>query len=417
MHHRKPVESFAPYFTNAVSKEAQHDLHFTQDELYRSGLTIRTTLDPSLQKAMDHAIARYIAPHLGLQAAAVVLDTKTGGILAYSGGRNYRTSPYDRVNAMRQPGSTFKPFVYATVLDKGWTAATHMKSEPRTFIYGTHSIYRVHNFADEYSYGQIDMKQAIARSDNVFAVTANMAAGPATVEETARRFGLPNDMHPYPSLALGVFPVSPLQMARAYAAFGNGGYLTQPHAIAKVTDEQGRVLYEAKPQRLLVENPATAYVLTDMMESVMKSGGTGYRVASAIPGVVAAKTGTTDTDAWMVGYTPNVVCAVWVGYDQMKPLNSIQAHLAAPVFASIMKEAVLEHKNASFNQPPTITKVWIDPETGQKATTACPSHELDAFAVGTEPTAICLTHPEPNASFTERALNTIRSLFSWMHNH
>lgn len=415
--HRKPVEFFAPYFTDAVSYEAQHELHFTQDALYRGGYTIKTTLNPALQKAMDKAIATYIMPHLGLQVAAVALDTRTGSVLAYSGGRNYRTSPYDRVNAMRQPGSTFKPFVYATALDKGWTASMHMISEPRTIVYGTHSVYHVHNFADEYSYGPIDMKQAIARSDNVFAVTANMAAGPALVEETARRFGLPDDMHPYPALALGVFPVSPLQMARAYAALDNGGYLVNPHTIAAVTDEQGHVLYEAQTKHLLVENPSTSFILTDMMQSVMKPGGTGYRVAKSLPGDIAAKTGTTDTDAWMVGYTPDVVCAVWVGYDQMRPINSVQAHLAAPIFAGVMQEAIKEHPQATFTAPKTVTKVWIDPETGQKATSACPIRELDAFAVGTDPAATCMAHPEPTASLTERALNTIRSLFSWMHSH
>ncbi len=415
--HRKPVESFAPYFTDAVSHEAQHEFHFTQDALYRGGYTIKTTLDPALQKAMDKAIAKYITPHLGLQVAAVALDTHTGGVLAYSGGRNYRTSPYDRVNAMRQPGSTFKPFVYATALDQGYSASMHMVSEPRTFIYGTHSVYRVHNFADEYSYGPIDMKQAIARSDNVFAVSANMKAGPLLVEETARRFGLPDDMHPYPALALGVFPVSPLQMARAYAALDNGGYLIHPHTIASVTDEQGHVLYETQTKRLLVENPSTSYILTDMLQSVMKPGGTGYRVATSLHGDLAAKTGTTDTDAWMVGYTPDVVCAVWVGYDQMHPLNSVQSHLAAPVFASVMHEAMKEHPQATFVMPKTVTKVWIDPETGQKATTACPIRELDAFAVGTEPAVTCVTHPEPTSSLTERAINTIRSLFSWMHGH
>lgn len=412
--HRRASESPAPYFTDAVAKEAIRDYHLTRDDLYRGGLLLRTTMNPELQRALSAAVSGLIRPHPGLQAAAVVMDPATGDVLAYTGGADYRTGPFDRAQAMRQPGSTFKPFVYAAALDNGYTATLSMKSAPQTFSFDGGRPYRVHNFGDIYTYGLIDMKQAIARSDNVFAVGANLKVGPARVVETAERFGLPTDMKPYPSLALGVFPVSVLQLARAYAVFANGGYLVKPRMIENIAAPGGRILYEGRPQRLMVESPATCYILTDMMESVMKRGGTGYRIAKDVPGLLAAKTGTTDTDAWMVGYTPRTVCAVWVGYDRMRPLNAIESHLPAQVFARAMSAANRERGEGTFTQPAAIKTLWIDPETGQLATSACPLREQDVFASGTEPTIPCAAHPAPDRSAPEKLGGALRSLWHWL---
>ncbi len=413
-HHAAP-DSIAPYFMDALTRVAQKQFHLSKDDLYRGGLNIHSTLDINLQRALDRAISKYIPKGSGLQIAAIAMNPQTGDVLAYSGGTNYRTSPFDRVNAMRQPGSTFKPFVYAAALDKGWTASTHFKSQPTIFTYGSNGVYAVHNFADDYSYGPIDMKQAIERSDNVFAVKANMSIGPEQVIQTAERFGLSSDMSPYPSLALGVFPVSALQLARAYSVFANGGYLVKPQFVTDVQDSVGHVLYRSNPSKLLVETPATCYILTDMMKSVMQPGGTGYRVAHLIPGTIAAKTGTTDTDAWMVGYTPETVCAVWVGFDKMRPIDSVDSHLAAPILASVMREAFMEKPQGEFKKPSTVVSAMIDPETGELATSICPQRQLNYFVVGTEPKRGCYEHPEKNLSLGDRALNVLRSVWSWIH--
>jgi len=412
-HHASP-ETLAPYFTEAVATSAQRQFHLTQDDLFRGGLSIHSTLDPVLQKALDQAIARYIPSYSKLQAAAVVMDPRTGDILAYSGGVNFKKSPYDRTNAMRQPGSAFKPLVYATALDHGWTAAHIQKSEPRTFAYDRNRTYSVHNYADEYTQGPMDMRQAIARSDNVYAVSTSMAIGPARVIDTALHYGLPDNMAPYPSLALGVFPVSPLELARAYSVLANGGYLVRPRMITKVLDAEGHTLYQTDTNRILVESPATAYILTNLMESVMKPGGTAYRVAHRIPGIVAAKTGTTDTDAWIAGYTPETVCVVWVGYDPMKPLDPVESHLAAPIFASVMRAAFGEHAQGNFSRPPDVVNATIDPTTGLLATSSCPQSEDDPFVVGSAPTVTCLTHPAPQETLSAKAANALRALWSWL---
>ena len=412
--HRRAPDTIAPYFMNAVSQEAQARFDMSQTNLYRSGMLLHTTLDPRLQQALNQSIAHAVADHPGLQAAGVAMDVHTGDILAYSGGRDYRTSPFDRVRGRRQPGSTFKPFVYAAALDRGATAAMHMRSEPRLFVYDRTHLYRVHNFADDYAYADIDMKQALARSDNVFAVATNLRVHPWRVMQEAKMFGLPDNMKPYPSLALGVFPVSPLELARAYAVFANGGYLVTPRFIADIRNAAGQVVKQSAPLVLRVAQANTCYILTDMMQSVMKAGGTGYRVAHLIPGPVAAKTGTTDSDAWMAGYTPDTVCAVWVGYDDMRPLSSVEAHLAAPIFASVMRAAWLAHPQGAFTRPGDITELSIDPETGQCATSACPAREMNAFVNGTEPTVACLAHPAPDTSLAARASGVLRAFFSWI---
>ncbi len=412
--HRRAAEAFAPYFADAVTRAARQQLHLSRDELYRGGLQIRTTLNMTLQKALDQAVARYIPRSSALQAAAVVMDPRTGDIEAYTGGVNYRFSPYDRATAMRQPGSAFKPFVYAAALDRGYTAALHMKSQPTTFIYDHYHRYTVHNFGDDYAYAPIDMKQAIAHSDNVFAVSANLTVGPKNVLREAERFGLPTNMKPYPSLALGVFPVSALQLARAYSVFASGGYLSTPHLIESVQDASGHSLYREQPNSLLVESPATCYILTDMLQSVMRPGGTGYRVAGSIPGPVAAKTGTTDTDAWIVGYTPRTVCAVWVGYDRMKPINGVESHMAAPIFAAVMKAAYQDQPQGAWQRPDNVVTVAIDPESGEGATTSCPLQEQDAFVAGTAPVAPCHLHPAPETGLAQRVGGALQSIWGWL---
>ncbi|MCY0903200.1 MAG: transglycosylase domain-containing protein, partial [Firmicutes bacterium] len=213
--HASP-ESLAPYFTQAVARAAQRQFHLSQEDLYRGGLAISTTLDPTLQRALDQAVARYIPAGTGLEAAAVVMNPTNGDILAYTGGTHFRQSPFDRAQAMRQPGSAFKPFVYATALNDGLTAAHLIDSKPQTFRYDRDRYYAVHNFADLYTGRAMDMRQAIARSDNIYAVTTAMEVGPQRVVDTALQYGLPDDMRPYPSLALGAFPVSALELARAY---------------------------------------------------------------------------------------------------------------------------------------------------------------------------------------------------------
>lgn len=386
-------DTAAPYFTSTSIHEATGQFHVSTEDLYRGGIRLTTTLDPVLQKAAERAIATSLPKNSSIQAALVAIDPDTGAIKAMVGGRNFTTSPYNRVFAERQPGSTFKAILYTSALEHGWAPNTQVASELTTFIYDKSKLYTVHDYGDVYAHRPLTMRDAIARSDNVYAVTTNMDIGPETVIQQARTMGITTPLKPYPALALGVFPTSPLELATAYASLANGGLLVHPHTLDQVRSAvTGTTLQQPiNSQRVL--DPATAFQMTDLMSSVVRPGGTAYRVHVYLHGPVAAKTGTTDTDAWMAGYTPRLVCAVWVGYDNNKPLNAEESHLAAPIWAKFMGTAQQRLPAAWYAAPAGLLPRVVDGVTGQLATDTCRNTETDYFRPGTEPTNFCTLHP------------------------
>lgn len=300
--------SEAPYFQDYVRQVAIERIGIDERLFDEGGVRVYTTLDLRAQKIAEETVEKYIHDE-GLQAALISIDPRNGHIKAMVGGTDYNTNQYNRVFATtRQPGSSFKAFVYLTALQQeGFSAVTTFESKPTGFIYDEgREVYRPSNFGNHY-YGTIDMRQAISKSDNIFAVSTIMEVGPEKVVETARKLGITSDLNPVPSLALGTSPVSPFEMAAAYGVLANQGVRVEPIAILRIEDSKGRVLYEAEPQKEQVVAPEEAYVLTKLLESVFDPGGTGYRVADILKRPTAAKTGTTNWDAWMVGYTPRAV--------------------------------------------------------------------------------------------------------------
>ncbi|MDB5084007.1 MAG: hypothetical protein JWN30_893 [Bacilli bacterium] len=379
----------APYFSSYVKSSATTQFGFSEDELARGGLTVQTTISPVMQKAAESAVQHYMPKNSDLQVALVAMDPQTGDIKAMVGGKNWAESSYNRVLAARQPGSSFKPFVYLTALENGFTPSVLIKSEPVTVQYGAdHSkTYDVHNYNDDYTHTFIDMRTAISRSDNVYAVATNMQVGPGNVVETAKRMGITSDMQPYPSLALGTFPTTPLEMANAFCVLASGGYRVTPRAIISIQNIYGQSVLDNPVQKVQVEPAAPVFILDDLMRGVFEPGGTAARVTSIFNGPASGKTGTTDTDAWMIGFTSNLVCAVWVGYDKDRLVNVDESHAAAPIWAQFMKDAL-----AGTNQTPTlasqpdgVVKAAIDPQTGLLATshTAAPHDEY--YLTGTQP--------------------------------
>lgn len=385
----------APYFRDYVRQEL-NSLGIPVHVVEAGGLRIYTTVDKQAQGAAEKAIAKYIPSEGDLQAALISIDPRNGHMKAMVGGKNYRINQYNRVFAKtRQPGSSFKPIVYLAALEKrAISAITHFISQPTSFTYDSgRQQYKPSNYGGKY-YGDIDLRHAIATSDNIFAVSTIMQIGPDQVISLARRLGIGSNMRPLPSLALGTFPVSPLEMASAYGVFSNEGKRTIPRAVLKVVDSSDNILYETPPvQEEQVVNPADAYVLTGLMESVFESGGTGSRVAANMKRPVAGKTGTTDTDAWIVGYTPELSTAVWVGYDKGRMISVTESHKAAPIFAQYTEQALTNVLPKIFTVPDHVVSIYIDPDTGMLAGDNCPNKRLETFVSGTEPTAWCNLHP------------------------
>ena len=399
----------APYFSSTVIQEVERRFHLTADDLYRGDISITSTLDPLLQQAAEHALASTLPKDSNLQAALVAIDPQTGAIKAMVGGRNFTTSPYNRVYAERQPGSSFKAILYATALNNGWTPAEQVMSEETTFVYDQLKQYTVHDYADFYAHRPLTMREALARSDNVYAVTANLKVGPDKVVEMAHRLGISGDLKPYPPLALGVFPVSPLEMATAYAALANGGYRVSPYSVQEVRDARLGHVMQSKPQHESVLSPQLTFQITDLLTSVLQPHGTAYGVRPYLHGPAAAKTGTTDTDVWMVGYTPSLVCAVWVGYDDNKTLSPAESHLAAPIWAKFMGTGQQRLPADWYKPPAGLVKRTIDPVTAKLATDTCSTTENDYFVSGTEPTGNCPLHP---ASTPPQRLK--KGLLNWL---
>jgi len=300
------------------------------------------------------------------------------------GGRDYAVSQLNRAtDARRQPGSVFKPFVYAAALESGMSPLATFKDTPREFIYDRKVKYRPANYGGGFSMRDVTMRTGLIKSLNVVTVDVAMQTGLVRVANTANDFGLPRPT-PYPALALGTTEVTPLQIAAAYAAFANGGKRVEPSVIAPTTPAESDQIVQ----------PQTAFVVTDMLEGVIDHG-----TAHAARGLIqttalAGKTGTS-RDGWFVGYTPNLVCAVWVGFDDNKQLGLTGAEAALPIWIEFMKAAVdlrPELGGQSFDRPEGVTIVEIDPETDQLATGKCPQHELVALLTSQAPTSECYRH-------------------------
>ncbi|MGI9066951.1 MAG: penicillin-binding protein 1A, partial [Pyrinomonadaceae bacterium] len=400
----------APYYVDAVNRamDAQRD---SQPEAEQS-IRVQTTIDPDLQTAAENALRHQlelIGKSSGAKAlpqgALVALDVHTGQVLAMVGGRSYEESQLNRAtDAKRQPGSVFKPFVYATALEAGISPLSTSHDAPQTFEYGA-ATYSPANYNKAYSMHDVLLREGLIRSLNVVTVDLAMRSGLANIAATAARFGLPRPQA-YPSMALGTSEATPLQMAAAYAAFANGGTMIEPILIAgsvgtAFDTNAGQMLNAISAKRQIIK-PTTAYMITDMLAAVTKRG-TARRAQTSFTNVaIAGKTGTS-RDGWFVGYTPNLVCAVWVGFDDNKQLGLTGAEAALPAWIDFMKEAIAIRPSLggrSFPKPAGIVTAKIDPETGQLAGPNCPTAQTVSVASQFAPALECLKH-QPEIAFED----------------
>ena len=367
-------------------------------------LRIHTTIDLDLQQLAETAIKRqlerldnvYKKRAVKPQAALDAIDPKTGDVLAMVGGRNYAESQLNRAtDAQRQPGSVFKPIVYSAALDRGFSPIEMYKDAPQQFVYAGNAKYRPTNYGGGFSMRDVMMRTGLVRSLNVVTVDVAMRTGLSRVARTAEDFGLPK-AEPYPALALGTTEATPLAVASAYTAFANHGVRVEPNVIARVTNSSGVELINELPRTRPVITPTTAYMITDMLSDVVDHG-TARAARGAVKNTaIAGKTGTS-RDGWFVGYTPNMVVAVWIGFDDNQQLGLTGAEAALPAWTEFVKGAVELRPDLggrAFAQPAGMTFVEVDPETGLLATPSCPSHEQVAIPIAFAPNLECTTHGE-----------------------
>ena len=382
------------------------------DALKEGDVVVHTTLDLTAQRAADRAVLRQAAvvsretQYAGgrvtepAQGALVAMDPRTGDIRALVGGRRSKRGFNRAFNARRQPGSAFKPFVYAAALKSGMTPETLVDDEPVEVTQGR-SVWRPANYEGSYI-GTITLSKALAVSSNAAAVRVSQTVGIPNVILTARRNGIASPLPNYPAIALGAVDVTPLELVSAYAPFANGGLRVHPRLVRRIEAADGTVLWSADiapPDTVM--DPRDAYQLTSMLRGVVDNG-TGRTVRDAgVKGPVAGKTGTTNNadDVWFVGYTPTLVAGVWFGYDTPRPIapHASGGHLAAPAWADFYLNGWREPASSAngWTPPPGMTMRLVDPETGMLANEWCPIKKREYFKPGTEPTEVCNVHNEP----------------------
>ena len=401
--------SDAPYFADYVQNQLG-------DMIGGSGtadhLRIYTTVDMDLQRAaysaltkqlaeLDKIEARRFEPGT-LQAALVAMNAKTGEIVAMVGGRDYSKSQLNRAaDAFRQPGSVFKPFVYATALNTAYdpvpraiTPATTYMDEPKTFTFDNQE-YSPGNFGDTYSHEPVTLREGLVHSLNVVTVDVAMEVTIGRVMNLAAKAGLPKPPRAYPAMALGTSEATPLQVASAYTAFANLGSRTMPIAINRITTGEGVTIASPTTQRSEVLRSDVAFVMTSFMKDVINRGTASKVRARGLKAVLAGKTGTS-RDGWFAGYTPNLVCAVWVGFDDGSQLGLTGANSALPIWSDFMQYALNEHPEwaGDWDMPPGVEAVEINPKTGELTKPEDTEKRTEYFINGTGPNHVA---PDANA--------------------
>jgi penicillin-binding protein 1B len=404
--------SDAPYFVDLLNDELQNkfkDYDF-QSQAYR----IYTSLDLQLQHAANEAVRigmQHVDEQLrkqkrfkgvqfpDAQVALVALDPHTGEIKALVGGRNYGVSQLDHALAKRQPGSIFKPWVYAAAMNtaitggsKTLTPATTVVDEPTTFWYDN-KPYEPNNFEHEF-YGTVTLRRALAKSMNVATIKVAEMVGYDTVVKLAHKAGINSDVHATPAVALGSYDATPMEMAGAYTVFANKGVYVKPTFMSEIREADGKPIFQNKVETRPVLDPRVTYLMVSMLEEVMRSGTAAGVRGLGFAAPAAGKTGTSH-DGWFAGFTSELLCVVWVGFDDNRTIDLEGAHSALPIWTELMKRALTlraYHNAKPFPMPEGVVSLDIDPESGMPATRYCPNPRPEVFVAGTEPVGACPLH-------------------------
>lgn len=381
------------YYQDSVMDELKSIKTIPSSFLETGGLKIYTNLDMKAQKALEDSANKNIT-NPDIQMAGVVMDPQTGKVLALSGGRDYNKSQYNRATmAKRQVGSTIKPFLYYSALENGFTPSTTFTSEKTTFSFSGNKTYTPKNYNDEYANGPISLAAAISYSDNIYAVKTHLFLGDDALPDILRRVGIDEELNTLPSLALGAVEINMMDMMGAYSALANEGYKVEPYFISKVTDMDGNVLYEYKPNPENVLNKNTVYILNELLTTTYASEFKDYNVPTCLsiaPKMThkyAVKSGTTNTDNLIFGYNKELVVGMWTGYDDNKDVSSKDSSNLKNAWVDVM-ESYLEGKTDEetwYETPSNVVGVAIDPISGKAATDGSKAKVL-YYIKGTEPT-------------------------------
>jgi len=421
----------APYFVEMARRYLIE--HYGSQQVFEGGLVVHTTLDIDLQRHTAEAMEKHlveleekngyrasrrrggaeVAPGSTnveyLQGAVVVLDPRSGKVLALVGGRDYHDSSFNRaVQARRQPGSAFKPFIYTAAVEKGYRPTDILLDAPTTFRLSDGQSWTPHNYDPDFA-GPVTLRYALQRSINIPAARLLQQIGPKAAVRCASRMGIKSPIPAYLSIALGTAEVSLWELTSAYGAYANQGIRAEPYFIAKVLDRDGNVLEENRPSSEEALDPSTCYTMVGMLRAVIDEGTGHLARKEGFDRPAGGKTGTTDdfTDAWFVGFTPDVVCGVWVGFDVKTPIGHKMtgAVAALPIWTHVMMAAARGTPASDFPPPSGVTTVKICTESGLLATPHCPLVSNEPFRGQDLPTRYCYIHDGRYRAPSEREVD------------
>jgi len=410
----------ARYFLDFVLQEASERLRIPQDRIASMGLKIETTLSLPVQKAAEEALFDGLRPfQTGIQpqGALIAVHPGTGEIKALVGGTDYTKTSFNRaLYAHRQPGSAFKPFVYLAALEEGYTLASTVPCRPLSIKTSTGRYEPTDYGPNKYHHQDLTLRQALAESCNIVAVTLHLRLNILPSIKMAQRLGITSPLPHTPSLALGTAEVTPIELLEAYLPLANGGRAIKPWAIKRIYSSFGKLLWQRKDRAKTVLDPRLSFLITSALKDTLKPGGTAASAGRNLKCPAAGKTGTTQNnkDAWFICYTSRLASVVYIGNDDNTPLPAGGSGLAAPIGVSFINRALADEENLDFSAPAGITSRRICRNTGLLATTNCPA-TTEYFRFGHEPTTYCMVHrrirlrvcaksgllPSPNCRETE----------------
>lgn len=379
------------YFRDAVLKELNSLGTIPNSLIKTGGLKIYTTLDEKAQESLEKAVTKNMSDSENMQVSGMMMNPDDGGVMAMIGGKDYSKSQFNRaISAKRQVGSIMKPILYYSALENGFTAASTFTSEKTTFSFSNNQVYVPNNYNNTYANGAITMGAAISYSDNIYAVKTNLFMGENNLVNMSNKLGISSKLDPVPSLALGTSEISMREMEEAYSSFANLGYKVKSHFISKIVDKDGNVLYKFNNDREKILNSSLAYILSDMLTFTYDSTFINYNyptLISLFPKITkkyAIKSGTTNTDMWIIGYNKKCVLSIWNGYDNNDVIDSKSKGYHKNIWIDTMEDYLKEEKDEWYDMPKDVVGVPLDPITG-KIDSNSNKKKIFYFLKGTEP--------------------------------
>jgi len=378
------------YYKDAVLDELNSIPEIPKSLIDTGGIMIYTNMDVDAQKNLESIVQEEMAETGELQVGAIIREPKSGNVVALIGGKNYNESQFNRaINAKRQVGSTFKPILYYAALENGMTASSTFVSEPTTFTIGNEETYSPTNYADNYANKAITMSEAIALSDNIFAVKTHLFLGTTVLKDTGKRMGIKTSLPNNVSLSLGTTELDMIDFSNAFTTLANNGIKNEPRFIRKVTDLEGNVLYEAEYVEEVVLDSRYTFILNEMMSNTYNYDYIDYTSPTLLPvsGLLtkkyAVKSGTTNTDYWVVGYNPDALVIVWNGFDDNQDINQVPSKVTKKIWARAIEAYLSDKDNSWYDIPKGVTASIVNPITG--STSDLSVKDTLFYIKGTEP--------------------------------